>query len=268
MSTDSRGLDRGSSLALYVVGLGAAVSSYVHMVDLAARVRPELDAFTVHAWPLWIDGMTIAASLQLVRAARRGERGSVSARVALVIGVALSLWANVAAAETLAGRIITGSSSVAFALTLEIVLRRRVLEPNTRPTEQPAPAPARDAATPPNTERPAADTEAGGVANTSSDTPPPAPVALLNGHRVNGHRARTPAATSANSSRRGSRARVNTDEGAVRSQILAALKEHDGKVGVRQLARDLECSPSYVSTVLTEVRAELEAAEQAGEVPA
>lgn len=254
--TDSRALDHGSSIALYLVGLYAAASSAVHMVGLAGDAGG-LDPVTVYAWPVGVDGMTIAAALSLVRSARRRERGSIVARIALGCGLALSLWGNVAAADTITGRVITGSSSVAFALTLEIVLRRRVLE--AEPVEITlgrgalVRAEARilldelaELLREVNTELgPEVNTEPGAEVNTR-------PV-----RRVN---TRPRIAAAAANTRPRATERVN-GAGDARARISAAFTAHPtGTPPVRATAREVGCSPAYVSGVLAELRAATAAA--------
>lgn len=283
--TDRR-LNGGTALALGIVSLVAGVTSYVHMVKLAEEHG--LDEWTRYAWPAAADGMTIAASLTLVQCARNGERAGIVTRLALALGVALSLWANVAAGgDVWQARVISGSAAVAFALTLEIVLRRRVLE--ARRSDEVHSDPARvlgeavmlralverelvhsdeatGQATPAETVHPEVVHTGGGEVNGAEVN---GAAGAVNGAEVNGkaraprRRARTAAAASTGA-RRTARARVHTDEGGVRAQVAAAYTEQGEGLVVRQLARDLECSPSYVSRVLGDLKAE-QAAAQADE---
>jgi nucleotide-binding universal stress UspA family protein len=103
-----------------VVALVAAVASYTHMRTLAAEHGQAWLSWFI---PLSVDGLMVVASLVII-VSRRTDGRSVLAWLALAVGVAASLAANVAAAGSdLASRVVSAWPPVAFAVTFELVLR-------------------------------------------------------------------------------------------------------------------------------------------------
>jgi hypothetical protein len=106
--------------AVILVGLVAAIASYSHMHQLARHAGEGWRAVLL---PLSVDGMLVAASLVLLVRRRAGQPGGVLPWFALVLGLAASLAANIAAAEpTLVGRLVAGWPPVAFGLAYELLL--------------------------------------------------------------------------------------------------------------------------------------------------
>lgn len=81
--------------AVSVVALVAAFVSYRHALTVV-RAHGESGALAL-AYPLTIDGMIYASSMVLLNAARRGSDRPVLAYIALGLGIAATLAANVAA---------------------------------------------------------------------------------------------------------------------------------------------------------------------------
>ncbi|PRX48702.1 uncharacterized protein DUF2637 [Prauserella shujinwangii] len=115
-ATRTAGLVSGALVALV-----AAIASYTHMRELAAAHGEAWLAFLV---PLSVDGLLVVASLVIVNARRsRGETPWL-AWTALIVGVLVSLAANVAAAEPdLVSRLVAAWPPLAFAVSFELVLR-------------------------------------------------------------------------------------------------------------------------------------------------
>ncbi len=129
------------SLAVRVVTVGAvllvatvaAVVSYAHMQEVAARSG---EAWRSYLVPLSVDGLVIAASMVLLTRHRAGEPGGWLPWAALLGAVGASLAANVAAAEPAAtARLVAAWPPGAFAVAFELLLSQR------RPAGVPAAAP-------------------------------------------------------------------------------------------------------------------------------
>lgn len=124
------------------MALVAAIVSYSHMRALAVRAGEGWRAILL---PLSVDGLLVAASLVLLVRRRSGLSGSALAWLALVLGLAVSLVANVAAAEpTLVGRLVAAWPPLAFGLAYELLLhlvRPVSADPEPKPAAEPqAPA--------------------------------------------------------------------------------------------------------------------------------
>lgn len=108
-------------MAVLLVAGVAAVVSYVHMRHLALVAGEGWRADLV---PLSVDGMMVAASLTLLTKRWEGKRAPL-AWVALLLGVAASLAANVASAEpTVYGRAVAFWPPVALVLAFELLLQQ------------------------------------------------------------------------------------------------------------------------------------------------
>src|SRR5215470_9678545 len=94
---------RGCAL---VVAAVAAYSSYAHQRHFA--LVGGADQVSAALWPLSVDGLVVLASLGLVRArSSTTMRARLALWVAFLLGVAVSLAANIAAAPTLSWQPIT-----------------------------------------------------------------------------------------------------------------------------------------------------------------
>jgi hypothetical protein len=134
-----------AAAVLLVAGI-AAVVSYLHIVRLALAYGQE--PLAAYLLPLSIDGMVATSSLVMLRAARTGVSTPWLARSGLVLAVAATLAANVAAGlpHGWPGALLSGWPAVAFIVSAETVIsmsRRR-------------PARGHQADTGPATKRPAA----------------------------------------------------------------------------------------------------------------
>jgi hypothetical protein len=86
--------------ALVVAAAAAAYSSYAHQRHFA--LVGEADQINAALWPLSVDGLVVLASLGLVRAhSNTTTRARLALWVAFLLGVAVSLAANIAMAPTL-----------------------------------------------------------------------------------------------------------------------------------------------------------------------
>ncbi len=103
-----------------LVALVAAVASYTHMRDLAAKHGETWLSWLV---PLSVDGLLVVASLAIVRARRDGTVTPGLAWLAVVVGVLVSLVANVAnAGPDLVNRLVAAWPPLAFAMAYELVM--------------------------------------------------------------------------------------------------------------------------------------------------
>ncbi|MFI9454445.1 DUF2637 domain-containing protein [Amycolatopsis sp. NPDC052450] len=103
-----------------LVALVAAVASYTHMRTLAAKHGEDWLSWLS---PLSVDGLLVVASLAILRARRDGGRAPWLAWLAVVVGILVSLVANVAAAgPDLASRLVAAWPPLAFALAFELVM--------------------------------------------------------------------------------------------------------------------------------------------------
>lgn len=120
--------------AVLLVALVAAVVSYAHMQEVAARSGEDWRSYLL---PLSVDGLVVAASMVLLTRHRAGVPGGWLPWCALLGAVGASLAANVAAAEpTPVARLVAAWPAVAFAVAFELLLAQR------RPAgDQPEPAP-------------------------------------------------------------------------------------------------------------------------------
>nr|WP_052477720.1 DUF2637 domain-containing protein [Kibdelosporangium sp. MJ126-NF4]CEL13511.1 SpdA protein [Kibdelosporangium sp. MJ126-NF4]CTQ99196.1 SpdA protein [Kibdelosporangium sp. MJ126-NF4] len=106
--------------AVSVVAAVAAVVSFMHMYELATRAGEEWRAWLI---PLAIDGLVVAASMTMVVRRRTGRKASWLAWVSMILGIAASLAANIAAAEpTLIGRAVAAWPPIALLLAYELLM--------------------------------------------------------------------------------------------------------------------------------------------------
>ncbi|MFC5952913.1 DUF2637 domain-containing protein [Pseudonocardia lutea] len=103
-----------------VVAAVAAVASYVHMHELATEAG---EGWRAHLIPLSVDGLLVAASMVMLVRRRAGLRAGVLPGTGLVLGLAASLGANVAAAApTPLSWIVSGWPPLALALSFELLI--------------------------------------------------------------------------------------------------------------------------------------------------
>jgi len=114
---------RGCAL---VVAAVAAYSSYAHQRHFA--LAGGADQVSAALWPLSVDGLVVLASLGLVRAqSSTTTRARLALWVAFLLGVAVSLAANIAAAPTLSWQpvLVAGWPPLALLLAVELVVHSR-----------------------------------------------------------------------------------------------------------------------------------------------
>jgi peptidoglycan/LPS O-acetylase OafA/YrhL len=117
----TRAIRRLTLLAVVVVAAVAAVASYAHMAALAEAAGEEWRAAVL---PLSVDGMMLAASMTALVRRRAGKTAGV-AWSALLLGIAASVAANVAAAQpTLEGRLVAAWPPLALLLAIELALQQ------------------------------------------------------------------------------------------------------------------------------------------------
>jgi hypothetical protein len=108
-----------------VVASVAAYASYVH--QRAFALQGGADAVSATLWPLSVDGLLLLATVGLLNSARGAER-RVRAVVwlAFLLGIAVSLAANVAAAPALEWKpvLVAGWPPVALLLSVELLAQR------------------------------------------------------------------------------------------------------------------------------------------------
>jgi hypothetical protein len=109
-----------------VVAAVAAYSSYAHQRHFA--LAGGADQVSAALWPLSVDGLVVLASLGLVRAhSSTTTRARLALWVAFLLGVAVSLAANIAAAPTLGWQpvLVAGWPPLALLLAVELVVHSR-----------------------------------------------------------------------------------------------------------------------------------------------
>jgi len=132
--------------AVLIVALVAALVSYAHMQEVAARAG---EGWRAGLMPLSVDGLVVAASMVLLTRRRAGLGGGWLAWSALLGGVGASLAANMAAAEpTLLARLVAAWPALAFAVAFELLLQQRRADPTTPAQHHPGADPGQAASTP------------------------------------------------------------------------------------------------------------------------
>jgi hypothetical protein len=125
MSNPSRLTRAGTVLSVLMVGGVAAVISFVHLQELAARSG---EGWRSALLPLAVDGMLLGATLAIVDARRRRQPVGWVPWLGLIAGILASLAGNVAAAQPdLIARLVAAWAPAALAISIEtlvIVLRR------------------------------------------------------------------------------------------------------------------------------------------------
>lgn len=105
------------------VGLTAAVLSYRHQYDMAASHGES--ALTAKMLPISIDGLLLVGTLAVLDAIRRQGRHTGAARVAVGLGVAMTMWANIVHGLGYGreGVILSGWPPVALMASIEVLAR-------------------------------------------------------------------------------------------------------------------------------------------------
>ncbi|MEV0220417.1 DUF2637 domain-containing protein [Streptomyces sp. NPDC050704] len=103
----------------------AAYASYVHQREFA--LQGGADAVSATLWPLSVDGLLLLATVGLLNSSRNvGRRARTVVWLAFLLGIAVSLAANVAAAPALTWRpvLVAGWPPVALLLSVELLVHR------------------------------------------------------------------------------------------------------------------------------------------------
>lgn len=111
-----------TTTAVLAVAAVAAIASYDHQ-----RLLAEIAGEGWRAWllPISVDGMVMAASMTMLVRRRVGEPSGALAWSALLLGGAVSVVANIAAAEpTLAGRLVAAWPPIALLVSYELLLQQ------------------------------------------------------------------------------------------------------------------------------------------------
>ncbi|GAA5151716.1 DUF2637 domain-containing protein [Pseudonocardia eucalypti] len=106
-----------------LVAVGAAYASYRHGQAFALRFSG--DATTAAIWPLIVDGLLTTATVELWKPGRAGRW---RAWLAFLVGVGLSLCANIASAPELSAFAIAVAACPPLALLLAVELLNRALK--------------------------------------------------------------------------------------------------------------------------------------------
>ncbi|WP_247695564.1 DUF2637 domain-containing protein [Streptomyces sp. B93] len=112
--------------ALVVAGV-AAYASYVHQREFA--LQGGADEVSASLWPLSVDGLLLLATVGLLKpSAGRTRRARGAMWSAFLLGIAVSLAANIAAAPALAWQpvLVAGWPPVALLLSVELLMHRPV----------------------------------------------------------------------------------------------------------------------------------------------
>lgn len=139
-TTSSRGRDRELWLrrgCALIVASVAAYGSYEHQRDFA--LHGGADSVSAALWPLSVDGLLLLATIGLLKSgSHTSRRVRLVVWLAFLLGIAVSLAANVAAAPTLAWQpvLVAGWPPVALLLAAELLTHQP------RPRDQPEKHPA------------------------------------------------------------------------------------------------------------------------------
>lgn len=112
---------------LVVAGV-AAYASYAHQRDFA--LQGGADPASATLWPLSVDGLLLLATVGLLKPSRPGVRRSrYVVWLAFLLGIAVSLAANIVAAPVLAWKpvLVAGWPPVALLLSVELLAHRPVV---------------------------------------------------------------------------------------------------------------------------------------------
>lgn len=188
-TTPSRGRDRELWLrrgCALIVAAVAAYGSYEHQRDFA--LHGGADPTTATLWPLSVDGLLLLATVGLLKS---GQHASRRARLvvwlAFLLGIAVSLAANIAAAPTLAWQpvLVAGWPPVALLLAAELLTQ------HPHPREQSETAPAVSAQVP-DSETGTNTNHALSATRTANPAKPPAEKVMWEHYRREQTNGRTP----------------------------------------------------------------------------
>jgi hypothetical protein len=126
-------LRRGCAL---IVAAVAAYGSYEH--QRAFALHGGADPISAALWPLSVDGLLLLATVGLLKSSQQTRRVQLAAWLAFLLGIAVSLAANIAAAPTLAWQpiLVAGWPPIALLLAAELLTHYP------RPREDPETPPA------------------------------------------------------------------------------------------------------------------------------
>jgi hypothetical protein len=116
-----------TTLAVVVVAAVAAAASYDHQRTLAAMAG---EGWRSSLLPLSVDGLLTAASMLMLARRRAGLPADALTWIALVLGAAASMAANVVGADptladpVLVGRLVAAWPPLALILSLELLMRQ------------------------------------------------------------------------------------------------------------------------------------------------
>src|SRR5690554_6452555 len=112
----------GARLAAAIVAAVAGIISYGHIRSVALAVGESHVAAAL--LPIGVDGLIITATLAMLEDARADRHPRMSARSALVTGVAFTIAGNIASAEpTWLARAVAAVPAVSFLLSVEVLAR-------------------------------------------------------------------------------------------------------------------------------------------------
>jgi hypothetical protein len=105
-----------------VVAGVAAYASYVHQREFALQGGADRTSATL--WPLWVDGLLLLATVGVLKQPAAGDRRTrYVVRLAFLLGIGVSLAANMAAAPALEWKpvLVAGWPPVALLLAVELL---------------------------------------------------------------------------------------------------------------------------------------------------
>jgi Protein of unknown function (DUF2637) len=108
-----------------IVSAVAAYASYIH--QRAFALRGGADPTSAASWPLSVDGLLLLATVALLKPSRHStRRARYTVWSAFLLGIAVSLATNIAAAPSLAWRpvLVAGWPPVALLLSVELLTHR------------------------------------------------------------------------------------------------------------------------------------------------
>jgi uncharacterized membrane protein len=122
--------------ALVVAGV-AAYASYVHQREFA--LQGGADRASAMLWPLSVDGLLLLATVGVLKPSGRGDRRArYVVWLAFLLGIVVSLAANIAAAPALAWKpvLVAGWPPVALLLSVELLAHRSSVRVETERDDQ------------------------------------------------------------------------------------------------------------------------------------
>ncbi|GAB3285195.1 DUF2637 domain-containing protein [Parasphingorhabdus pacifica] len=140
-----------------LVAIGAAYVSYRHGHQFALRYGA--DKTTAALWPLVVDGLLLTSTIELWKTHDHGAASQWKAWLSFLLGIALSLCANIASAPELNAFAIAVAACPPFALLLSVELLNQGLKRHhATPGAQPVTAESQNADSEPDQNDPAATT--------------------------------------------------------------------------------------------------------------